>query len=84
MVMVFNKTGFESWIEDLCFSLSFQNALSPHPHGGGHPTLQQKAWPHHETARAAGFALLRPVKYIGLVLLLLLSRFSRVRLCATP
>ena len=39
MVMVFNKTGFESWIEDLCFSLSFQNALSPHPHGGGHPQV---------------------------------------------
>ena len=68
MVVVFNKTGFESWIEDLCFSLSFQNALSPHPHLGGQLTLQQKAWPHHETARrAAGFALLRPVKYMGLV-----------------
>ena len=82
--MVFNKTGFESWIEDLCFSLSFQNALSPHPHRGGHLTLQQKAWPYHETTQAAGFALLRPMKYIGLVLLLLLSHFSRVRLCATP
>lgn len=68
MAMVFNKSGFESWVEDLCFSLSFQNALSPHPQLGGQLTLQQKAWPHHETARqTAGCVLLRPVKYAGLI-----------------
>lgn len=74
MVTVLNKTGFKSWVEDqkkarsVFFPQLLKCYFSPLLDLGGQMTLKQKAGPHQEiTQSAVCFALLSPVKYVGLI-----------------